>query len=148
MDEAAVRNTQHVDIILRRADLDAAKIALEGAGFIHWNSEGVESFVDGPGAKARDAVHIIFAGEKVRPDQLLPTPDPSDSEMTPLFHLLHLDSLVRMELSSFRLNDRGDLVDLIDVGLVDESWLGSLPVELAQRLRRLRSAGLAGLNTG
>ena len=137
VDEAAVRNTQDVDIILRRADLDAAKIAMAEAGFIHRHAAGIDMFLDGPGAKARDAVHIIFAGEKVRPDQLLPTPDPSESEMTPLFRLLHLDSLVRMELSSFCLNDRVDLGNLIDVGLVDESWVESLPGELALRLRRL-----------
>ena len=137
VDEAAVRNTQDVDIILRRADLDAAEDALKEAGFTHCSTAGVESFLDGPDGKSRDAVHVIFAGGKVRPDQLSPTPDPSESEMTPWFRLLRLDSLVRMELSSFCLNDRVDLGDLIDVGLVDESWLGSLPEELAPRLRRL-----------
>ena len=33
-DEAAVRNTQDVDILLRRADLDAAAVALEKVGFV------------------------------------------------------------------------------------------------------------------
>ena len=28
----------------------------------------IEMFLDGPGAKARDAVHVVFAGEKVRPE--------------------------------------------------------------------------------
>ena len=35
VDEAAVRNTRDVDILLRRADLDAARIALENAGFVY-----------------------------------------------------------------------------------------------------------------
>lgn len=34
VDEAAVRNTQDVDILLRHGDLDAAAQALEQAGFI------------------------------------------------------------------------------------------------------------------
>jgi len=34
VDEAAVRNTQDVDIVLRRADLPAAKMSLEAAGFV------------------------------------------------------------------------------------------------------------------
>src|ERR1700756_2388049 len=35
VDEAAVRNTQDVDILLRRADLPAAISALTKAGFFH-----------------------------------------------------------------------------------------------------------------
>ena len=35
VDEAAVRNTQDVDIVLRRADLPAAREALEQAGFVY-----------------------------------------------------------------------------------------------------------------
>src|SRR5687767_10104528 len=34
VDEAAVRNTQDVDILLRRADLERAIIAMTNAGFI------------------------------------------------------------------------------------------------------------------
>src|SRR5688572_29439735 len=67
VDEAAVRNTQAVDILLRRADLDRAKEALAKAGFIYRHAASIDMFLDGPGAKARDAVHIVFAGEKVRP---------------------------------------------------------------------------------
>src|SRR2546427_5800251 len=35
VDEAAVRNTQDVDILLRRADLPAAKEAMTKAGFVY-----------------------------------------------------------------------------------------------------------------
>jgi hypothetical protein len=35
VDESAVRNTQDVDILLRRSDLDAAKAALANAGFVY-----------------------------------------------------------------------------------------------------------------
>src|SRR5499427_5388292 len=66
VDESAVRNTQDVDILLRRDDLEAAKAALAKAGFIFRHVKGIDMFLDGPGAKARDAVHVIFAGEKVR----------------------------------------------------------------------------------
>src|SRR3990170_4952810 len=68
VDEAAVRNTQDVDVLLRRSDLDAAKTALAEVGFVYRHSAGIDMFLDGPGAKARDAVHIVFAGEKVRPE--------------------------------------------------------------------------------
>ena len=58
VDEAAVRSTQDVDIVLRRADLPAARKALEQAGFVYRHVAGMDMFLDGPGAKARDAVHL------------------------------------------------------------------------------------------
>src|SRR5207302_3132380 len=66
VDEAAVRNTQDVDILLRRSDLPAAIEALAKAGFIYRHAKGLDMFLDGPAAKARDAVHIVFAAEKVK----------------------------------------------------------------------------------
>src|SRR5206468_2484208 len=68
VDEAAVRNTQDVDILLRRADLDRAREALEKAGFTYRHAASIDMCLDGVGAKARDAVHVVFAGEKVRPE--------------------------------------------------------------------------------
>ena len=67
VDESAVRNTQDVDILIRREDLELVKRALEGAGFVYRHSAGVDVFLDGPGARPREAVHIIFANEKVKP---------------------------------------------------------------------------------
>src|SRR5690349_8912014 len=65
VDEAAVRNTQDVDILLRRADFEAAKAALSEAGFVYRHVKSIDVFLDGPEAKTRDAVHVLFAGEKV-----------------------------------------------------------------------------------
>ncbi len=137
VDEAAVRNTQDVDLLLRRTDLERARAALESAGFLHRHSAGLDLFLDGPRAKARDAVHVIFAGEKVRPDYAAPAPDVTDSEPTPAFRVVRLDALVRMKLTSFRDKDRVHLRDLIDVGLVDASWKDRLPPELGARLDEL-----------
>src|SRR5438128_8866681 len=71
VEEAAVRNTRDVDILLRRKDLPAARTALEGAGFVFGHAAGMSMFLDGATGKARDAVHIVFAAEKVRPEYLL-----------------------------------------------------------------------------
>lgn len=38
VDEGAVRNTQDVDVLLRRVDFDAARVALESAGFVYRHS--------------------------------------------------------------------------------------------------------------
>jgi len=61
----------------------------------------------------------------------------TDSEPTETFRVVALESLVRMKLVSFRDKDRVHLRDLIDVGLVDESWTERFPPELASRLRQL-----------
>jgi hypothetical protein len=137
VDEAAVRNTQDVDIVLRRADLPAARKTLEQAGFVYRHAASLDMFLDGPDAKARDAVHIVFAAEKVRSDYASPAPDVSESEKTETFRLLSLDALVRMKLTSFRDKDRVHLRDLIDVGLIGESWLEKIPVALRPRLLQL-----------
>jgi hypothetical protein len=137
VDEAAVRNTQDVDVLLRRGDLEAAKAAMTQAGFVYRHVKSIDMFLDGPDAKARDAVHIVFASEKVRSDYLLPAPEVTDAEFTPEFRLVNLESLVAMKLTSFRLKDRVHLLDMIDVGLVDASWLNRFPEALSARLKEL-----------
>ena len=137
VDETAVRNTQDVDMLLRRADLAAATQALAKAGFVFRHVKGIDMFLDGPEAKARDAVHIIFAEELIRTDALAPTPGLHESEATETFRLISLEALVRMKLTAFRDKDRVHVRDMIEVGLVDASWLPRLPVALRSRLQEL-----------
>jgi hypothetical protein len=136
VDEAAVRNTPDVDILLRRADLLGARTGLEKAGFIYRRADDVDMFLDGPTAKARDAVHVVYANEKVRPDYLLPSPDVTEVERGPAFQMLTLEALVRMKLTSYRLKDQVHIHDMLGVGLLDASWLARLPAELATRLKQ------------
>lgn len=143
VDEAAVRNTRDVDILLRRSDFDAAKRALESIGFIYrrvaslGQAGGLDLFLDGPNASARDAVHIVFASEKVRSDSPAASPDISESEEADQFRVVSLDALVQMKLSAFRDKDRTHLRDLIDVGLIDRSILDNLSPELRSRMQLL-----------
>jgi hypothetical protein len=137
VDESAVRNTRDVDILIRRSDLDAVKTALMVAGFDYKHTAGLDLFLDGPSARARDAVHIVFAGEKVRPEELLPNPDVTESVPSDQFRVLDLEALVRIKLTSFRDKDRTHLRDLLDVGLIDGNWCWRYPDELAARLQVL-----------
>jgi hypothetical protein len=137
VDEAAVRNTQDVDILLRRDDLERAKTALAAAGFVFRHVKSIDMFLDGPGAKARDAVHVIFAGEKVSSDSLVPSPDVTEANTAGPFRVVDLEPLVRMKLTSYRLKDRVHLLDMIHVGLIDASWTTRFPAELAVRLQAL-----------
>jgi Nucleotidyl transferase AbiEii toxin, Type IV TA system len=137
VDQSAVRFTQDVDVLMRRSDLEAAKVALQEVGFIYRHVESIDMFLDGPDAKARDAVHVVFAGEKVKPDNAEPAPDVNESEPSETFRVVRLAPLVRMKLTAFRDRDRTHLRDMLDVGLIDESWLQKLPSVLAERLRSL-----------
>jgi len=137
VDEAAVRYTQDVDILLERSDLDSAKEALARAGFIFRHVKGIDMFLDGPEAKARDAVRILYAGEKVREADPIAAPRIEESEATGSFRVVAFESLLRMKLTSFRDKDRTHIRDMIDVGLVDASWLARLPEPLAGRLKEL-----------
>jgi len=143
VDEAAVRNTRAVDILLRRADLSGARQALEAVGFVYRHVAslgqpgGLDLFLDGPGASARDAVHIVFAKENVRPDNLEPSPDVAESESGDSFQVVTLEALVRMKLGAFRDKDRTHLRDLIEAGLVDGEWVKRFSGELRGRLQML-----------
>lgn len=137
VDVAAVRYTQDVDILINRSDLERAKVSFASAGFVFRHVKGIDMFLDGPEAKARDAVHILFAGEKVRSEDSAPAPAVSDSEPTEKFRVVGLESLVRMKLTSYRRKDQVHIQDMIDVGLIDESWLPRLPAPLSERLKEL-----------
>ena len=137
VDEAAVRNTQDVDILIRRTDLNAASDALVRAGFVYRHVAGLDVFLDNAAAKPRDAVHIVFAGELVRPHEPLANPDVAESEDAGAFRVLALDPLVRIKLTAFRDKDRTHLRDLIEVGLVDASWVQRLPPPLGEAPMKL-----------
>jgi hypothetical protein len=137
VDESAIRNTQDVDIVLRRRDFVAAKQVLEAAGFIYRHVKSIDMFLDGPGTKARDAVHVLFAAEKVRPDDLEPVPDVENPFINQNVRILPLESIVTMKLTSYRDKDRTHLRDMLEVGLIDGSWCKKLPAELAARLQHL-----------
>jgi len=137
VDRAAVRNTQDVDILIRRSDFEAAKVALEQADFVYHKVLNVDCFLDGPDASPRDAVHILFAGEKVKPNDLAPAADVDEREPAEDYEILQLESLVRMKLTSFRRKDQVHLLDMISVELIDESWPDRFSKELGNRLQQL-----------
>jgi len=139
VDTAAVRNTQDVDILLRRDDLAAASEALEKAGFVRRHVAGMDIFLDGPDAKARDAVHVVLAAERVQPEYPAAAPDVSESARPGEGQIcvLALEALVRMKLTSFRRKDQVHLLDLLEVALIGPDWPARFEPPLAQRLQEL-----------
>lgn len=133
VDVAAVRNTSDVDLLVRRADFEGIRAALAAAGFV----AGIDVFIDGPEGKARDGIHLIYAEETVRPGEPLPNPAVTEAVAAGEYQVLNLRALVQIKLTAYRDKDRTHLRDLLEVGLVDASWLQFYPPALADRLRAL-----------
>ena len=94
-------------------------------------------FVETPDGSARDAVHVVIAGEMVRPGEHEPNPDIEPVVRTADFRTVPLETLVRMKLNSFRDKDRVHLRDMISLGMIDDSWLDRLPEVFRVRLLAL-----------
>lgn len=137
VDESVVRNTRDVDIILNEEDLDTAVEALQAEGFLYRHAAGVSMFLDGPDAKARDAVHVVFSGRKVRENYPEPVPEIANFEMIQNARTLPLEKLVQMKLTSFRDKDRVHIRDMISVGLIDQTWPARYSSKLGRRLQEL-----------
>ena len=88
-------------------------------------------------AKARDAVHVVFAGTKVRADYVELVPEIDQYELMEDARTLPFDRLVMMKLTSNRDKDRVHIRDLISIGLIDASWLDRFPPQLRARLQDL-----------
>lgn len=104
---------------------------------IYRRSAGVTMFLDGPEAKERDAVHVVFAGKKVREEYPEPVPEIDRYEWIGDARTLPFDRLIAMKLTSFRDKDRVHIRDMISIGLIDASWLDRLSPELRLRLNEL-----------
>jgi Uncharacterised nucleotidyltransferase len=137
-DPAAVRTTKDVDILLRRDDLPRARAAALAADMDYFEVVGVGMFLERDDPNPRQAVHLIWAGEKVRPEYPLPAPTIDQRQtIEPSTQVIALPALVLMKLLSNRDQDRVHLRDLIEVGLVGRDFLKELPQELAERLDAL-----------
>lgn len=51
--------------------------------------------------------------------------------------VLKLADLVHFQLARYRLDDAVDLRDMLDVGVIDASWVDRYPEDLAKRLQHL-----------
>jgi hypothetical protein len=138
VDPEAIWFTKDVDLLLRAQDIPAAGVALKDAGFIYRHAAGIDFFLDGPAGRFTSAVYLIEANEKVRAEYLLPAPDVTESEISDKgYHVVSLDALVRMKLTSFRIQDQVHLQDLCRIGLDHSTWPARFIPELGARLQQI-----------
>jgi len=137
-DPAAVRTTKDVDVLIHKNDLPAARKAALTVGMEYFEVLGVGMLLERDDPNPRRAVHLVWAGEKVRAEYLLPSPTLNEIELLEKGKpVVSLPGLVRMKLMANRDHDRAHLRDMIDVDLVKRDMLAQLPGELAARLDAL-----------
>jgi len=68
VDEGAVRATKDVDVLLRRSDFARASDAVRAISLTPIEVLGVSMFVDRRRPSPKTGVHVVFAGERIRPE--------------------------------------------------------------------------------
>jgi len=133
--------TRDVDLMIRRCDLDKVKEVAARHGFRFRHSAGLDMLLHGPSDSARNAVHLIFSGEKVRPNQAAPNPPIQPVRKAILgrqVFVIPLPDLVKMKLSSYRDKDRVHVRAMDAAGLITPEVEQGLPEDLQARLRYTR----------
>src|ERR1051325_3500357 len=135
VDQGATRATKDVDILVRRSDTPRVSAAMTALGFAREDLRDLVLFIDPDEPSKKSGVHLVWAGEKVRPSYSVPSPSVEDAVRDPEgFLVLALPALVRMKLTSFRDIDRVHIADMLSVGLIDMACRAGLPPELQERL--------------
>jgi hypothetical protein len=127
--------------MVRRSDLERIKEAAARNGFRFRHAAGVDMLLYGSTESAKNAVHLIFSGEKVRPNQA--TPNPPIHPEKKVIHggevlVIPVADLVRMKLSSYRDKDRVHIRSMDAAGLITREVEKGLPDELHSRLQHVR----------
>jgi hypothetical protein len=135
----AGRLTRDIDIAVRREDLERIAKAAEPFGLKYRHAAGMDMLVQAGEPSARRAVHLVFAGEKVRQDYPEPTPQLGDYRTINGIRLIPLADLVSMKLTSFRAKDEAHLKDLDEAGLITPEMEAGLAPVLRERLARVRA---------
>lgn len=137
-DPDAGRLTRDIDIAVRRADLPAIEAAVKPYGFAYRQVDGVDMLLPSDEPSPKRAIHLVFSGERVRPEYLEAVPDLGQAEEIEGICVIGLAELLRMKLTSFRAKDEAHLIDLDEAGLISPALEAQLNPALAARLATAR----------
>ena len=133
--------TRDVDLLVQRSDLDRIKIAAAKQGFRFRHAAGVDMLIYGDTESAKNAVHLVFSGEKVRPSYPAAAP-PINPERKNILGkevmVIPVPELLRMKLTSNRDKDRVHVRSMDAAGLLTDEVETSLTPELQARLSHIR----------
>ena len=106
-------------------------------GYHYRKAAGLDMFLEGKNDSVRYSIPIVLANQKIKQDDYESNPDVEPTVYGDGIRTLPLERLARMKLNSFRLKDRIHLLDMIQVGLLDEGWFGKFPKPFGERLKSL-----------
>lgn len=135
----AGRLTKDIDILVRRQDLRRIAEAVEPFGLEYRHAAGVDMLVQKGAPSARRAVHMIFEGEKVRPEYSEAAAKIGEGREIQGIPVIPLVDLVTMKLTSFRLKDQTHIQDLDEQGLITPEIEAGLSEFLRARLTHVRA---------
>ena len=138
-DEGAVRNTKDVDVLLNRTDLPRAEKAMSAAGFDMTEVDGITMFLDQSDPMPSRGVHVIFAGERIKPHDPVIAPPIKVGIVRKGVPAIDLRELLILKLIAFRRIDQVHIADMIRVGLIDDTIANQIPTELRPRLEEIRA---------
>ena len=133
--------TRDIDLMVRRADLERIREAAARNGFRFRHAAGVDMLLYGSTDSAKNAVHLLFTGEKVRPSQVTQNPPIEPEKKSILgeeFFIAPVADLVTMKLSSYRDKDRVHIRSMDAAGLITLRVQNKLAPELLARLQHIR----------
>jgi hypothetical protein len=133
--------TRDVDLMVHREDLERIQAAAARDGFRFRHAAGVDMLLYGSTDSAKNAVHLLFTGEKVRPSQA--TQNPPIAPERKRIHgeevfVIPVADLVTMKLSSYRDKDRVHVRSMDAAGLITPEVENRLAPELVTRLQHIR----------
>jgi hypothetical protein len=137
----AGRLTKDIDIVVRRGDLEQIAIAVEPFGLQYRHENGADMLRQAGEPSFRRAVHLVFAGEKVRREHPEPAPELGPCRTIQQIRIIPLADLIRMKLTSFRAKDEAHINDLDEAGLITPEIEGGLSPALLERLAQARARG-------
>src|SRR5437899_3719780 len=80
---AGTRPTKDVDLLVNRQHLGRITAALEALGFQRQNIRDFVLFLDPDEPDKRAGVHLVWAGERLRPSYSVPSPSVDEAARTP-----------------------------------------------------------------
>ncbi len=135
VDPGATRATKDVDLLVSRQDVPRITAVITGLGFTREDLRDIVLFTDPQEPSRKSGVHLVWAGERIRPSYTVLSPTVDEAVRDPEgFLVVDLPALVRMKLTSFRPIDQVHIADMLGVGLIDERVRAALPTELMARL--------------
>jgi hypothetical protein len=136
VDPCAVRSSPAIEVLIRPGDVDRSLPGLCQAGFAPVSRGSSLALLEAHNPNPRETVTLVIAGE-ISPRHSTAHPDPIESEVLGRLQIVALRPLVVWMLDRDTLIDRVCVRDLLNIGLINQSWTAKLPPILAARLQTL-----------